>query len=239
MRRKAIIGMLAATAGILHGQPSRSSDSRAAYEQVVALDPTNVEALSALGALAMRRDGMLLIAPEVNGRTHWDEATEWYRKLAAVHPDDKLIWGKLGAIAWMQSNNAILMARFQSALRTNQEGPLPPKRAVILRTKYGAIIDQGIADLGRALELDANFADAIGYLSMLFRERADLAATREDFERDLGVSTMWQEFEADANRSATPQDHIIPRPLELSDRTHMRQPNPPPIAVRNPPTLVR
>jgi hypothetical protein len=46
--------------------------------------------------------------------------------------------------------------------------------------KCGALVDEGIAALQKALEIKPDYDDAMGYLSLIYRRKADMVETADE-----------------------------------------------------------
>jgi Tfp pilus assembly protein PilF len=57
-----------------------------------------------------------------------------------------------------------------------------------LRTEYLPLVNEGIAKLEKALEIDPLYDDAMAYLNLLHRERADIAETPDEYKKDIEVA---------------------------------------------------
>jgi uncharacterized protein YlxW (UPF0749 family) len=53
------------------------------------------------------------------------------------------------------------------------------------------IIDEGMQALQKAIELDKEYEDAMAYLNLLYRERADLADTVDAYKQDTAAADSW------------------------------------------------
>ena len=62
---------------------------------------------------------------------------------------------------------------------------MPPALAAQFRTKFGAIVDEGIKNLQTAMERRPDYDDAMAYLNLLFRQKADMETSPEAREADL------------------------------------------------------
>jgi TonB family protein len=60
-----------------------------------------------------------------------------------------------------------------------------------LSQQYSAQIEHGIASLQKALEIDPQYGDAMAYMNLLIRERADLRETAEEYKRDVETADIW------------------------------------------------
>ena len=61
-------------------------------------------------------------------------------------------------------------------MKPDEPGPLKDNKAKAeLYAKYMPVIDDGIKNLQKALDIDKESDDAMAYMNLLIRERADLA----------------------------------------------------------------
>ena len=60
--------------------------------------------------------------------------------------------------------------------------PLPASLRGDYTTKYGSMVDEGIADLQKAIQLRPDYDDAMAYLNLLYRRKADMVESAD--ERD-------------------------------------------------------
>jgi hypothetical protein len=58
--------------------------------------------------------------------------------------------------------------------------PLPPAVRTDYATKYGAVIEEGITDLQKAISLRPDYDDAMAYLNLLYRRKADMVETPDE-----------------------------------------------------------
>jgi hypothetical protein len=76
-----------------------------------------------------------------------------------------------------------------------------PQTREELSAKYLDMINEGIKNLDKALELDVEYDDAMAYMNLLIRERADLAETTGRSRRRHRCGGQ-----LDAEGSGNPQD---------------------------------
>ncbi len=98
----------------------------------------------------------------------------------------------LGVIAWAKWYPEYTAARERLGMKPDEPGPLTdaPVRAE-LRSRRGKMVDEGIAHLEKALELDPQYDDAMAYINLLIRERADLADTVEQYRGEVETADRW------------------------------------------------
>ena len=62
---------------------------------------------------------------------------------------------------------------------------MPPALAAQFQQKYGAMIDEGITNLQKAMELTPDYDDAMAYLNLLYRQKADMETTPAAHDADI------------------------------------------------------
>jgi TonB family protein len=94
-----------------------------------------------------------------------DEAYKRYQEALRLDARNRDAYYSLGVIDWMKCHPAL------EAARTQLKDPAVRKD---LRMKYGPIIEDGISNLDKALEIDAKQDNVMTYRNLLIRERATL-----------------------------------------------------------------
>ena len=151
------------------------------FQRVLSRESWNKVALSSLGSL------------NVNAKK-WEDARSCYRQLLAVDPNNKEAYYTLGFIDWSQWYPAYGAARARIGMRPEEPGPI--KDAALrnsLRAQWWSTLDDGIWNLNRALELDPKYDDAMAYLNLFVRERADLRDSQAEYVQDVKVADQWVE----------------------------------------------
>jgi tetratricopeptide (TPR) repeat protein len=121
-----------------------------------------------------------------------DEAKEWYMKLAEVDPQNKEAFYSLGVIVWAKWYPALMTARAKLGMKAEDPGPLKDKKVKEeLKQQWSGMIDEGLKHLEKALEIDKEYDDAMAYMNLLIRERADLAENPEDYKKEVAIADNW------------------------------------------------
>lgn len=93
-------------------------------------------------------------------------------------------------------------------MKPEDPGPLKDKKVLAdLRAKYLDMVNDGIKSLDQALEIDPRYDDAMAYLNLLYRERADLAQTPQEYKADTAQADSWVQKTLDTRKqkaNATP-----------------------------------
>jgi TonB family protein len=189
-----------------------AAKAKAAFGDVLAKDANNVIALASLASLAYQQAMGVAPGDEEKDRKLKD-AADWYSRLVAVDPENREAFYSLGVIAWARAYPHVQAARKQLGLRPEDPGPLPSAALrTELRGTYEAGIDEGTSNLRKALELDPQYDDAMAYLNLLFRLRADLEDTPQAAQHDIAQADALVQQTLEVKKSkASPQ----PEPQRL------------------------
>lgn len=115
-----------------------------------------------------------------------DEAAQWYSKLASVDPNAKTAFYSLGVITWAKWYPRLMEARREMGMKPEDPGPLKDKKVrEKMRTEWLATIDKGIENLEKALKVDPEYDEAMAYLNLLHRERADLLDSPDEYRKEI------------------------------------------------------
>lgn len=161
--------------------PNRTAAAAANLEflRVLELDRGNKTAMSSLASLDMNQK-------------KWDDAQAWYEKLVAADPGNANAWYSMGFIAWSRWYPAYSAARQSLEMKPADPGPLTPGAAKEdLKTRFSTILESGLHDLQQSLLIDPQYDDAMAYMNLLIRERADLRDSGEEYQQDIAVANDW------------------------------------------------
>ena len=162
--------------------PENEQMAKAAYDQfmkVLEQDPKNNLAIASVASLYLSQN-------------KWDDAQQWFEKLTAVDPNNAEAYYSLGFVAWSKWYPAYGTARANLGMRQEDPGPIKDKKVrEELKTQFTGTIDEGIQALQKALQVDPEYDDAMAYLNLLIREKADLADTKEQYEEQIKVADDW------------------------------------------------
>jgi tetratricopeptide (TPR) repeat protein len=121
----------------------------------------------------------------------FDEAKKYYRMASDVDPNDPEPYYSVGVIDWTACYQPRMEARAKLGLKPEEN--LSPKDkeqkkvCAELKTKNMPSIQEGIDTLNKAIQLRPDYDDAMAYMNLMYRERADvecddLAARAEDLK---------------------------------------------------------
>src|SRR5258708_13082056 len=86
-------------------------------------------------------------------------------------------------------------------MKPEHSGPIKEQKVKEeLRVKYSAVIDDGIQNLQKALDIDKEYDDAMAYMNLLVRERADLVDNPEEYKKQIEVADSWVQKAVDTKK---------------------------------------
>jgi tetratricopeptide (TPR) repeat protein len=159
------------------------------FLKVLEQDPKNTVAISSLASLHYNQASGVDPARKAK---QFEEARQWYSKLAEVEPTNKEAYYSLGVITWGKWYPELMGARAKLGMKPEDPGPIKDKKVrEELKAKWGPVVEEGIRNLQKALEIDPEYDDAMAYMNLLIRERADLAESPEEYKKDVQTADNW------------------------------------------------
>lgn len=155
------------------------------FQKVLAADPKNQLATQSIASLYYNMKD-------------FPKAQEWNKKVIEIDPNNKEAYYVLGVIAWTQFVPPDREARNAQSIKPEDPGPLKdpktkkdPTIKADLKAKYWQSLTDGIEDEKKALGIDPDYENAMAYMNLLIRYRADLDDTKEQYLADAKEADMW------------------------------------------------
>jgi tetratricopeptide (TPR) repeat protein len=167
-----------------------AKEAKAEFTKVLEVHPNDTTALASLASLAYQEaQGM----PDLDQKLKMlDESKEWYLKLIAADPQNKEGFYSLAVIDWVKWYAAWMRARADLGMKPEEPGPFKDKKVKAeLAEKYAPLVDDGIKNLDKALEIDKDYDDAMAYKNLLILEKAYLDDTPDQYKADVEKADAW------------------------------------------------
>ena len=156
-----------------------AASAREQFAAVLEKEPDNQSALASMASLSFNMNKL-------------HEAVTWSKRLVEVNPGNKEAYYTLAVIAWTQAQAPISKARERSGMKPDDPGPVKPDAVrEELRGKCLAQIQEGLDDIDRALEIDAEYGDAMAYANLLWRLKAELEESADAYQFDNDQANTW------------------------------------------------
>jgi tetratricopeptide (TPR) repeat protein len=153
------------------------------FKEVLDIDPNNLSAIDGIGSILYHMAGTPFDSVK------FEESKSYHQKHILMKPDDPEPYYWVGAIDWGIAFHANKSLREEhnrlEPNKINGSEPMPSALAAQFREQQRRVVDEGIENLTKAMELRPEYADAMAYLNLLYRQKADTEATKELREADL------------------------------------------------------
>ena len=178
------------------GAPSEENRQKgeaaiAEFLELLKIQPGNITAIDGIGSLLFQMAGQPFDADK------FAESKSFHRKHITLRPQDPEPYYWVGVIDWTLSFLADreLRAGFNQHARGDEQlgaaDSLPASLREQYRQEYGTVIVEGIESLKHAIELRADYDDAMAYLSLLYRRKADAVAYESERAELTAVADEW------------------------------------------------
>jgi tetratricopeptide (TPR) repeat protein len=126
----------------------------------------------------------------------WDQAKKYYHMASDLDPNDAEPYYSVGVIDWSQSYQPRMEERAKLGMKPDEhlsaKNKDQKKLCEELKAKSSAAIQEGIDSLDKAIKLREDYDDAMAYMNLMYRERADLECDDEAARAaDLKTADQW------------------------------------------------
>ena len=124
----------------------------------------------------------------------YPEAKEWQKKVLAVDPKDPEAAYTVGVIDWTLAHQNALKELLAVNINDDGEGNVkaPKKTLQALSEQNGPLVEEGLTYLNQALANRPNYDDAMSYLNLMYRRKADVDyANPATVKDDVAKAKEW------------------------------------------------
>jgi tetratricopeptide (TPR) repeat protein len=157
----------------------------AAFDAVLKLDAKNATALASVAVIYYNMK-------------QFDKAKEYQRRRIDLEPANPEPYYWIGVLDWAQCFPRQMHLRQDLKLdfphdpeKPGMLPPLPKDARARLASENGAAVEEGLQNLEKALERKADDRDAMVYLNLLYRQKADLEVEEGARQNDLRIAQEW------------------------------------------------
>lgn len=167
------------------GAPSAENKARGEqaiqeFKGILDTDANNLTAIDGIGSLLFQMAG----TPPVNEKG-FEESKTYHQHHIQIKPDDPEPYYWIGVIDWTLAfrGNGEMRRDYNTnniKKQIHDDQPLPASVRTEYASKYGPLVDEGIADLQKAISLKPDYDDAMAYLGLLYRRKADMVESMDE-----------------------------------------------------------
>jgi tetratricopeptide (TPR) repeat protein len=179
------------------------------YKKVIDMNPARSQKINAAKGLASLYYNM----------KKFDEAKTYNHMVSSLDPNDPDPYYSIGVIDWASCYQPRMEERAKLGLKPdehlNAKNKDQKKLCDEMREKNGPLIQEGIDSLNKAISLRPEYDDAMAYMNLMYRERADVecedeAARAEDLKTaDHWVDETMKAKKINADKAAAAQGGAV------------------------------
>jgi tetratricopeptide (TPR) repeat protein len=149
------------------------------FKEVLDVDPNNLSATDGIGSIIFQMAGTPYDPKK------FEESKSYHKKHIELKPNDPEPYYWIGVIDWtlaFRANGELRAEYNKNNIRKQlkDSDPLPPALRAEYAAKYGPLVDEGIVALQKAIQLRPDYDDAMAYLNLLYRRKADMVESAEE-----------------------------------------------------------
>ncbi|MBV9268138.1 MAG: hypothetical protein JO061_18360 [Acidobacteriaceae bacterium] len=168
------------------------------FKEVLKDDPANSLALASLASMAYNSASN---GTDEQKKGFLEEAKKWNVRRVEVDPKDGEAYYYLGVINWAEAYQPLRSARAQEKMKPDDPGPIKDEKLrADLKSKYGQLVDEGLDNLKKCLTYDKENEDAMSYMNLLYREKADIEDNPDGAKADVAQAEDWSNKSLDVRK---------------------------------------
>src|SRR5260370_9719807 len=151
----------------------------AEFKEILQSYPDNLSAIDGIGSILFQMAGTPF-DPKL-----FEESKTYHQKHIQLKPEDPEPYYWIGVIDWtlaFRANGEMRKEYNEKNIRkqVRDTDPLPEAIRGEYLAKYGTLIDEGITDLHKTISLRPDYDDAMAYLNLLYRRKADTVESADE-----------------------------------------------------------
>jgi tetratricopeptide (TPR) repeat protein len=153
------------------------------YKNILDNDPNNLNAIDGIGSILFNMastpfDPKMML-----------ESKSYHEKHIQLKPDDPEPYYWVGVIDWtlaFRANRDVREEYNKTAKKQiKEDDPMPAPVEAKFTQQYGDDISEGISNLRKAIEINPDYDDAMAYLNLMLRQKADTETSADARAADL------------------------------------------------------
>ena len=156
------------------------------FKGILEAHPDNLSAIDGAGSILYNLAGTPFDPEKM------EKSKAYHQKHSELRPGDPEPYYWVGVIDWSLAfrGNREMREDFNRIAKkpVKNTDPTPPTLAAQFRHRYGGIVDEGIANLKKAMDLRPDYDDAMAYLNLLYRQKADTEVTLDEQKLDIRIA---------------------------------------------------
>ncbi len=149
------------------------------FKEVLSIDDKNISAIDGVGSILFQMAGTPYDPKK------FEESKSYHQKHIDLKPNDPEPYYWIGVIDWTLAfrANGELRAAYNKDHITKQvrdTDPLPASLRADYTAKFGPLVEEGITNLQKSIQVKPDYDDAMAYLNLLYRRKADMVESADE-----------------------------------------------------------
>jgi tetratricopeptide (TPR) repeat protein len=181
------------------------------FKEVLATNPNDVNSIKQIA-------GIYLSIKQL------DNAEEWQKKVLAIDPKDPEAAYTIGVIDWTKAHENTLKALQDAGLNDDGKGNVKAPKKVMepLAQQNAPLVAEGLQYLNQAVQDRANYDDAMAYLNLIYRRKADVDyGNAAAVNNDLAQADKWRQDAMDTRKANEAKKNAGPGGITMDANGNM------------------
>ena len=149
------------------------------FKDVLDIDKNNMSAIDGVGSIIFQMAG------QPYDPKKFEESKTFHQRHIELKPNDPEPYYWIGVIDWtlaFRANGEMRADYNRNNVRkqVKDTDPLPASLRGDYTSKFGPMVDEGIKDLLQAIQVRPDYDDAMAYLNLLYRRKADMVESADE-----------------------------------------------------------
>ena len=191
------------------------------FKEVLATNPNDINSMKQIA-------GIYFNIANRNNPQQWeqdlDNAQEWQKKVLAVDPKDPEAAYTVGVIDWTKAHANLLKALQDAGLNDDGKGNVKAPKKVMqpLAQENAPLVEEGLKYLNMAVEDRPNYDDAMAYLNLIYRRKADVDyGNASAVADDLAQADKWRDDAMGTRKSNEEKKNQGPGGIQIDSSGQM------------------
>jgi tetratricopeptide (TPR) repeat protein len=182
------------------------------FQEVLDKDPSDVNSLKQIAGIYFSIKKL-------------DDAKAWQKKVLAVDPKDPEAAYTVGVIDWTEAHQNMLKALASVGATDDGEGNAKaPKQAMEpLKAENGPLVEEGLQYLNQAVANRPNYDEAMAYLNLIYRRKADVDYGDEAARKaDVAAAEDWRQKAMHTRKENEEKKNVGPGGITIDSSGNMK-----------------
>jgi tetratricopeptide (TPR) repeat protein len=180
------------------------------FQQVLQEDPNSIISMKGIASLYFNIKKL-------------DEARDWQKKVLAVDPKDAEAAYTVGVIDWTEAHENLLKMTGNNDDGAGNIKILTKKNCADIQQQNGPLVEEGLKYLNQALEARPNYSEAMDYLNLTYRRKADVdCGNPSEVKTDVETATDWSHKAMGTRKENEAKKNKGPGGITLDENGNMK-----------------